>query len=881
MRKYFVPSIPSNLFRKQDLIAQMDAAFARDTNFVFIKAPAGYGKTYLMLDYAYHLSSKNSAAIWLKFDAEYRSFEDYFANFIEVLKVSNLLSQGFYYDENISSFQLINQILNELQEINDEVYMFFDDFKSINNPKFIDALELFLLHDISSIKMIMTSRIELPFSLTNAFIRDQVLKISYLDLAFTAQEIQRYSEMNHRQSYSSEQAQLIFDKTGGWPAILALNSEAFKFDEELSEINFDQGNVELSQMLYQESIAKLDEKEAKYLTCLSISHYFSLPLAAKLTGFERISLSDIENIPLLKVNNPLLPHHFDWYMLQPLIREYIHAKIKTTDPELHKTLHFKAGEWFYQQEVFIEAVEHFLKAGAFERVVEILETYGIVIIARGNFPRFRKVIQKLPYKYLVSNMAVLMLQGWYYSLNYQHSSAVAIEASMNKIVHENPNLKDDFEYDILGLQSAIAYFSDQPAGFEQKIEQALENKPLALEYLENSLRAILAFIYVQNDKFDALEQLKSEAQHFARGRHLFFSSVYFNCCIALLEFAKGNLNDCQKVCDQTLRFMESKKHDSNLHHLINILEGMCVYMKGDLVTAKELFDESGKVANNLAEPMLLSWYYPIHIQLLEDLDLKVQQEEFIDALLKLTSSRNISLSKCPLIHKAVEFHLSLNHPDDALSIYQNFKEELAEVKSYTNNHLYTNVDMLDCLMHTSQGQFEAHEEKLTELASQYEKSGRVIQAINCLIALVNVAIETKHNNVAKRYLKKIVTLAASKNLIQILSKLSPLAIEYLSEWVVSEWSEKRKSFMAEVCERFGGDSSALPYPAFQIEELTATEKKVMDLLALGHANKVIAEKLGVSINTVKFHLKIIFSKLGVSNRIQANLVYAQNKDNFS
>jgi len=44
---------------------------------------------------------------------------------------------------------------------------------------------------------------------------------------------------------------------------------------------------------------------------------------------------------------------------------------------------------------------------------------------------------------------------------------------------------------------------------------------------------------------------------------------------------------------------------------------------------------------------------------------------------------------------------------------------------------------------------------------------------------------------------------------------------------------------------------------------------VLELLARGHRNKEIADLLFISERTFKFHVGIIFQKLGVSNRAEA------------
>jgi two-component system, NarL family, response regulator LiaR len=53
------------------------------------------------------------------------------------------------------------------------------------------------------------------------------------------------------------------------------------------------------------------------------------------------------------------------------------------------------------------------------------------------------------------------------------------------------------------------------------------------------------------------------------------------------------------------------------------------------------------------------------------------------------------------------------------------------------------------------------------------------------------------------------------------------------------------------------------------EHLTEREREVLEHLARGFRNKEIAEKLIISERTVKFHVGIIFQKLGVSNRAEA------------
>jgi DNA-binding NarL/FixJ family response regulator len=72
---------------------------------------------------------------------------------------------------------------------------------------------------------------------------------------------------------------------------------------------------------------------------------------------------------------------------------------------------------------------------------------------------------------------------------------------------------------------------------------------------------------------------------------------------------------------------------------------------------------------------------------------------------------------------------------------------------------------------------------------------------------------------------------------------------------------------------------SLPYIDLQaltsdpLGELTARERELLVALANGWTNLQIASRIGISRNTVKYHLKNLYDKLGVSNRAMAVALY--------
>jgi DNA-binding NarL/FixJ family response regulator len=57
--------------------------------------------------------------------------------------------------------------------------------------------------------------------------------------------------------------------------------------------------------------------------------------------------------------------------------------------------------------------------------------------------------------------------------------------------------------------------------------------------------------------------------------------------------------------------------------------------------------------------------------------------------------------------------------------------------------------------------------------------------------------------------------------------------------------------------------------------LSPRELVVLEMASQGLTNSAIAEKLGVSVHVVKFHLAAIYRKLGVANRTEAAITFVR------
>jgi DNA-binding NarL/FixJ family response regulator len=58
-----------------------------------------------------------------------------------------------------------------------------------------------------------------------------------------------------------------------------------------------------------------------------------------------------------------------------------------------------------------------------------------------------------------------------------------------------------------------------------------------------------------------------------------------------------------------------------------------------------------------------------------------------------------------------------------------------------------------------------------------------------------------------------------------------------------------------------------------LQKLTARERELLAALATGRTNDELAKDFGVSVNTIKFHLRNLYEKMSIKNRAQAVSMY--------
>jgi LuxR family maltose regulon positive regulatory protein len=111
-----------------------------------------------------------------------------------------------------------------------------------------------------------------------------------------------------------------------------------------------------------------------------------------------------------------------------------------------------------------------------------------------------------------------------------------------------------------------------------------------------------------------------------------------------------------------------------------------------------------------------------------------------------------------------------------------------------------------------------------------------------------------------------VELAAGHGLLQTVASEGPEVLEFVEHaaWSVpTEWLDRLRRLAADAPARTGRSALEL------VEPLTERERDVLRFLPSRLTVREIADELYISVNTLKFHLRVIYRKLGVNSRAEA------------
>lgn len=547
---------------------------------VLVCAPAGYGKTTLLSEWARGLTAQRTAVAWFSIDPgddDPLPFGHYLVAALaqalgpapELSRVAQLLRSS----PDLDLQTILPAIINTVAAGSRDCALVLDDYHLISSPA-IHAAMAFLLERLpENMRIALGSRAEPPLPLARWRARGRLLEMHAADLRFTPAETARFlNEVMHLDLPAATTAALE-ERTEGWVAGLQLAALSLPDHPDRATFlsSFSGGHRYLVEYLLEEVVGQQPQHVQSFLFSTSILERLCGPLCDAVLGAEQGPQDVSETRPapahpsasileeLERTNLFLIPldDERQWYRYHHLFRDFLRGRLDKTRPEYAPALHRAAAEWYAANGLLEEAVRHALQTRDWDYAADCVERHGFTLIVHGELATLSAWCAAFPDEVLDTRPVLCLLQGWALVMRLRRQNRDRVEARLRRVEELAAVLEDREQAGALiehaaVLRSYLALVPDPAA--DARAQLAFARSRLDTNPREDTgrLSMLLTAGYAHmalHDAKAAAEALEAARQAALHGR-LYAGVVESSFHLARLAHVQGDLPRAASICRQ-------------------------------------------------------------------------------------------------------------------------------------------------------------------------------------------------------------------------------------------------------------------------------------------------------------------------------------------
>ena len=892
--KLHLPASRPDLVPRPRLAERLDEGVAR--GLILVCAPAGYGKTVLLADWARRCGHP---AAWLSLDTGDNDPARFWRHAVAGLdrvrpgtgeRVAPLLGPPAP-----SSFQgLVTALINELAAEPDanEALLVLDDYHVISSQAVHESLAFLLEHRSPGICVVLASRSDPPLPLARLRARDQLTEVRAAELRFTSDEaaaLLRHVTTGPGPALDDAMVVALAARTEGWAAGLQLAALSLRGKDNVAGFvaAFTGSHRYVLDYLAEEVLERQSQQVRTFLLETSVLERLSGPLCDAVTGrvgsqalLEQVERAGLFLVPLNEVRGRWRYHH--------LFADLLRARLQQEHPGRVMQPHRNAAAWYEEHELADDAIRHAVAAGEMLWATRLIEQhFDEFYFLRGEAATIERWLSALPAELVRSRVRLLLAQA-------------LMAATSGQVKAVEPLLD--------AAERAPADSMEEP--FEPTAGRAA-SRPVNLPALTTLLRGYLAKLRGDAEGTAALASraladsregewmLSYSAQELLAGAEwlrgqLVAAERAFAHCIAgwreagqptmtawvsyeltQVQCAQGCLDAAARTCRQELEITAlptRRPLAAAGPAYVGLAE--VAYQRDELDTAVR------DVTEGIALCRQFVYTPPLASGLATLAWIRQDGGNPAGALEAMGEAAQAALGAAGLINPVPAQRARLLLAQGNLAGAERWAQEsglYAEDEPYYPREPGYLVLTRVLLAQERAGQALVLLDRLHAAAAAQDRTGSIIE-IGALRALALAASGDEAGAVTA--LAGTLTLACPQGYLRVFADEGPPMAALLGRLVAAQRAGRAAAgvplgYLARLQRAFdaghpaqtpGRHAAAMPVI---VDPLTSRELEVLIMLAAGRSNQAIASELVVTLNTVKKHVSHVLGKLGAANRTEA------------
>ena len=541
-----IPVQPQRIVPRPRLLTVLEHQIAHH-KLTLISAPAGYGKTTLLAEWA---RTSSLPVAWLSITGE----EDSVERFLRYLLAAWEAVQpeivetplGILLGSQMPDIKaVLSAFSNAANEVPDHVVFVLDDYHLIEDISIHDAVTFLLEHLPSKLHFILTSRSDPPLPLARYRAQGQLLELRAEDLRFSLEEASDFLNRSMSIELPEEEIRRLQDQLEGWAAGLQLAALSLRHRNPTVPIAAIISGRQrfIADYLSQDVLDQLPVDVRGFLLRTSHLERLCAPLCEAVTGTSG-GQRMLEHLERQNLFVQAMDDERAWFRFHPLFADFLRSELDRRYADEVAGLHRRAAAWYAAHDLPEQAFRHAVAGDDVDQVIEILDKYFNAKLNGGELRVVESWIDSLPAAWFATYPALDLMRAGLLAYTGAFEACVRL---VNDIEQRLVAVESEDTHwqlaKVLAVRCFIACSQNDLARAETYADRALRDLPDKDVGFRPGVYGALGDAYRRNGRWEEAKECYLTALEVTHSPSVRLFSAHVFGALADLELRQGRLQN--------------------------------------------------------------------------------------------------------------------------------------------------------------------------------------------------------------------------------------------------------------------------------------------------------------------------------------------------